>query len=250
MCIFVLAIMLTHIGRKRNYWHNVRLASLLCLTAGFVNVAGLSGFFVLTTNVTGHAAVFAQRLSHHQFGSATVVGLWMLLFFAGAFCSSLYIGKVGVNNRAAYTIPILAEIAILIAVGTLGKSFDRSVIKTEYFAGSLLFAMGMQNALVTMISGFDVRTTHLTGMFTDLGIDTSSYLYESSKRREVLQKKILLRIIIITFFLLGGVLGGYIFDRVSYHTFYIPAGILVVVMFYDSFSLQVKRILHNLRYTE
>ena len=51
-----------------------------------------------------------------------------------------------------------------------GNRYDGSVAKMELFAGSLLFAMGLQNALVSMVSGSVVRTTHLTGVVTDLGI--------------------------------------------------------------------------------
>jgi uncharacterized membrane protein YoaK (UPF0700 family) len=55
--------MLRHLGTKRTYGHNVNLASLLGLTGGFVNAAGFLAFAVLTTNVTGHAALFAERLA-------------------------------------------------------------------------------------------------------------------------------------------------------------------------------------------
>jgi uncharacterized membrane protein YoaK (UPF0700 family) len=55
--------MLRHLGNKRTYKHNVKLASLLGLTAGFVNAAGFLGFSVLTTNVTGHAALFAEQIA-------------------------------------------------------------------------------------------------------------------------------------------------------------------------------------------
>jgi uncharacterized membrane protein YoaK (UPF0700 family) len=239
--------MLRHTGNKRNYKHNIRLASMLCLTAGFVNVSGLLGFMVLTTNVTGHAAIFAEKLSRQDYRQALGVGLWMLLFFAGAFFSSLYIARVGQNNRLAYTVPIIVEITILVLVGSLGYTFDKTTIKTDYFAGSLLFAMGMQNAMVTVISGFVVRTTHLTGMFTDLGIELASLVHDRKKRNEMVRHKIALRLVIIFFFLLGGVLGGYIFQKLRYHTFYIPAGILLVVMFYNSFRFRALKILHNFK---
>src|SRR5690606_40963118 len=58
--------MFRHTGQKRNYKHNLRLATLLCLTAGLVNVGGLLAFNVFTTNVTGHAALLADALSLGQ----------------------------------------------------------------------------------------------------------------------------------------------------------------------------------------
>ncbi len=238
--------MLRHTGKKRTYSQNIKLATLLCLTAGFVNVSGLLGFLVFTTNVTGHAAVFAEKLATRDFHGAEVVGLWMLLFLAGAFFSSLYI-RHNAGNRRAFIVPVFAEIVILVVVGTVGTSFNRTPIETTFFAGSLLFAMGMQNAMVTVISGFDVRTTHLTGMFTDLGIDCASWLYDTGKRKEATRQKIRLRLVIIFFFLLGAILGGYIFNEWNCHTFYIPAAILVVVILYDIVRLKVLRLIHRLR---
>ena len=87
--------MLRHRGQRRTYQHNLRLAALLCLTAGFVNGAGFLAFAVLTTNVTGHVALFAERISRGDFLAAQTVGLWMLLFLLGAFVCSLLVGKVG-----------------------------------------------------------------------------------------------------------------------------------------------------------
>lgn len=222
--------MFRHRGQQRNFRQNIRLAVLLCLTAGFVNASGFLGFFVLTTNITGHAALLAVKLTEGDLRAVRMVALWLVLFLSGAFCSSLYLAKTG-----GYTLPILVEIIILCMVGYFGHTFDKSVVKTEYFAGSLLFAMGMQNALVSVISGSAVRTTHLTGMFTDLGIDLAA-AYMGYPR---VRKKILLRLTIILFFLLGGIIGGFAFIKLHYHCFYIAVGILVVAMCYDFFRVNL-----------
>jgi len=200
--------MFRHRGRKRNFKHDLRLAVLLCFTAGMVNAAGLFAFSVLTTNVTGHAALLAHKLATGDLQAAWIIVLWLLLFLAGAFFSSFCIEKVGQNKRFAYTLPIIIEIAILLQVGSFGHTFNQPAIKTAYFAGSLLFAMGMQNAFVSAISGYAVRTTHLTGMFTDLGIDLYALISVSHKNVAVVKRKIILRLVIIFFFLAGGIAGG------------------------------------------
>jgi uncharacterized membrane protein YoaK (UPF0700 family) len=79
--------MLRHIGSKRTYRHNVKLASLLAMTAGFVNAAGFLAFATLTTNVTGYAALFAERMAPGDWAGMRVIALWMFLFLAGAFSS-------------------------------------------------------------------------------------------------------------------------------------------------------------------
>lgn len=225
----------------------MRLASLLSLTAGFVNGAGFVAFSVLTTNVTGHVALFAEKIARGDFSAARVVGLWMLLFLLGAFICSLLIRIIGRNQRYAYVIPILTEIAILLFIALFGYRFDRSLVKTELFAGSLLFAMGLQNAMVTMISGSVVRTTHLTGMFTDLGIELSALLYPAKADTSDIKQKMTLRALIISFFIAGGISGAYLFSQVSYFSFFIPAGILVVAMFYDIFRVHAAKMIRKIR---
>ncbi|MGN6567477.1 MAG: YoaK family protein [Flavipsychrobacter sp.] len=233
--------MLRHIGSKRNFRHNVRLAVLLCLNAGFINAAGFMVFMVLTTNVTGHAALLAVNLAEGKLRAARMVALWLFLFLSGAFSSSLFISKHGRDKASAYTIPILFIILVLLFVATAGGSYDHSLKQTEYFAGSLLFSMGVQNAMVSIVSGSVVRTTHLTGMFTDLGVDLSAAVLSLRNINKVLKRRILLRLTIIVFFLLGGIAGGLVFQRWSFIAFYIPVGILIVTLFYDYFRVRITR---------
>src|SRR5476649_2743786 len=136
--------MLRHQGEKRTHRHNVKLASLLGMAAGFVNAAGFLGFSVLTTNVTGHAALFAERIAMHDWKTARVVALWMFLFLAGSFISGLVVSRIGRNQRFSYVVPIIIEILVLSGVALLGYRYDGSLLAKELFAGSLLFAMGLQ----------------------------------------------------------------------------------------------------------
>jgi uncharacterized membrane protein YoaK (UPF0700 family) len=238
--------MFRHTGTSRTPQHNIRLAALLCLTAGFVNVAGFLAFSVLTTNVTGHVALLAEKMVQQDFATARVVGLWMFMFLFGAFLSSFIVNNVFNNRQYSYVIPILAEIIILMIVAAYGYHFNRTVRETEFFAGSLLFAMGMQNSLVSMVSGSVVRTTHLTGMFTDLGIEIAAVIKRDETEKTKLKGQIRLRLIIIFFFFLGGILGGYLFGILKYHTFFIPAGILIIALFYDVFRFNAIKLARKL----
>jgi uncharacterized membrane protein YoaK (UPF0700 family) len=239
--------MLRHLGTKRTYAHNVKLASLLCVTAGFVNAAGFLGFSVLTTNVTGHAALFAERIALQDWKTARVVALWMFLFLLGAFISSLIVSFIGRNQRFSYLVPMLIEMSILLGVAIFGYRYDHSLVAKEIFAGSLLFAMGLQNSLVSMVSGSVVRTTHLTGTFTDLGIEMGQILQRNTKDRTVLKARIKLRSVIIFFFMGGALAGAYLFRHFSFHAFFIPLGILGFTLLYDVYRIKIKRYyrLHN-----
>jgi uncharacterized membrane protein YoaK (UPF0700 family) len=239
--------MLRHTGQHRSFSHNIRLAVLLCLNAGFINAAGFIAFAVLTTNVTGHAALLAVNLAGGQWRAARMVALWLVLFLAGALSSSLLISKIGRERPFAYTVPILIIICILLFVAIFGWHYHQLLPETEYFAGSLLFAMGMQNAMVSMISGSLVRTTHLTGMFTDLGIDLSAAILGSKPVNPVLKRRLGLRLTIIFSFLTGGLIGGIVFLKLSFAAFYVPVGLLLTALCYDYFRIKVTRVIRQHR---
>jgi uncharacterized membrane protein YoaK (UPF0700 family) len=239
--------MLTHIGTKRTYSHNVRLASLLGITAGFVNAAGFLAFGVLTTNVTGHAALFAERLAMDDWKTARVVALWMFLFLAGAFISSFIVSRVGRNQRYSYVVPILIETGILIAVALLGYRYNGSLVAKEIYAGSLLFAMGLQNALVSMVSGSVVRTTHLTGTFTDLGIELAQIMQRRRDDRHALKTRIKLRLAIIFFFMCGALAGAYLYHGFGFRVFLVPVAILLFTLLADIFRIRVKQYYRKIR---
>jgi uncharacterized membrane protein YoaK (UPF0700 family) len=238
--------MLRHLGAKRTYLHNVKLASLLSLIAGFVNAAGFLAFAVLTTNVTGHAALFAEGIALQQWQTARVVALWMFLFFAGAFISGLIVSRIGKNQQYSYVIPILIEIIILVSVALLGYRYDNSLDAREVFAGSLLFAMGLQNSLVSMVSGSVVRTTHLTGTFTDLGIELAQYIQKKHEDRPALSTRIKLHSAIIFFFLFGALSGAYLFRLYRFYAFFIPVAVLCYTLMYDVFRIKLKQYYRHL----
>lgn len=233
--------MFRHIGTRRNFIHNLRLAVLLCFTAGFVNACGFLAFATLTTNVTGHAAILAVKITENDFKGLLVILVWLLLFLSGAFLSSFYIHKVGRDKVYAYTLPMMVEILILVTVTIWGYKYSDTMVKHEFFPGSLLFAMGVQNAMVSMVSGSVVRTTHLTGIFTDLGIDLSVWAQSSTTVTTDLKKRIYLRLMIILFFLAGGIAGGFLYHLLKNLAFLVPVLVLMITIFYDYFRIRFGR---------
>jgi uncharacterized membrane protein YoaK (UPF0700 family) len=92
-----------------------------------------------------------------------------------------------------------------------------------------------------MISGSVVRTTHLTGTFTDLGIDLAQFLHSDKAKRPNLKSKIKLRIYIIFFFMTGAVFGAYLFHRFGFSSFFAPITILLFALVYDLLRIKAKR---------
>ena len=107
-------------------------------------------------------------------------------------------------------------------------------------ACSLLFAMGLQNSLVTKISNATVRTTHLTGLFTDLGIELSQlFFYKEPQIKLRLYSSIKLRLTIISFFFIGGIIGGISYGQIQLKSLIIPGIALAIGLIYDNVKLKI-----------
>lgn len=231
--------MFRHQGKTRTLSHNKKIASLLSFVAGIVNVAGFLSVQRLTTNVTGHFAFFIDEVFKRHFTESLIYFLYILFFFLGSFVSSLFIEIISKkNDRYIYVIPTLIESGILFAVAILGQ--HNIATHYNFIAFTLLFAMGLQNSLVTRISGAIVRTTHLTGLFTDLGIELSQlFFYKTKEQNEKLTSTIRLRLRIILFFFIGGVLGGIFYTYWSLYVLLIPATVLLFGLYYDTIKFQI-----------
>lgn len=234
--------MFRHRGKNRTIQQNKRIASLLSFVAGMVNVAGFLSVHRLTTNVTGHFAFFAEEIFSLNFSAAMIFLLFVGCFFFGSFVSNLLVEIVGKrNDRYTYVVPVVLEILILVFVGLMGNYLQAHW--PEAIACCLLFAMGMQNSLVTLISNAIVRTTHLTGLFTDLGIELSQlFFYRSAAAKRKLTATIFLRLRIIYYFFFGALSGGVMYGYLQLYILFIPAALLTGGLFYDIVRFKVVKL--------
>ena len=157
----------------------------------------------------------------------------------GAFISNFLSELVSKKHpNLHHVIPISIEITILIGVAIFGVQTELGSNEGKWVASSMLFAMGMQNALVTKISKSTVRTTHLTGLFTDLGIELSQlFFYKKPEERKRLKKSIYLRLSIIAFFFIGCISGGFIYNALQLKTLFVAATFLLIALLYDYIRL-------------
>lgn len=243
--------MFRHEGKKRTYTHNLRLASMLSFVAGLVNVSGVMQLQVLTTNVTGHFAYFAENIVLHKYASSIVFVFYVAAFMLGAFCSSLLIELFSRRSVASpYIFPISVEIICLLFVALSSSAWANANV----LALVLLFGMGLQNALVTRVSNSVVRTTHLTGLFTDLGIELSLFIFRKRYKHRLknLKQGVYLKCSIIFFFFIGSILGGFLVPQFHFKTLLVAVGCLIMAMFYDYFKLSFfhlkRRLFHHNRY--
>ena len=220
-------------GKPRSFIHNLRLASMLSFVAGIVNISGVLSITTLTTNLTGHFAFFSEEFVQGNYQTALNYVSYIIAFLFGAFlCSFLVKLVLKIRPEMSHTIPMLLEMAILVSVAFASA---KSVISDEWTARALLFSMGLQNALVTKISQATVRTTHLTGLFTDLGIEISQlFFYRGEVESKKLWRSIYLRLAIILFFFFGGVLGGFMYSVIQLNTLLLAALSLLIALVYEN----------------
>ena len=231
--------MFRHKGKTRTLQHNLRIASLLSFVAGIVNVAGFLAVQRLTTNVTGHFAFFVDEIFKLNFWQGFIYFLYIFFFLLGSFVSNFIVEMVSkISDRLIYIIPIIIESLILFFVALFGQFLI--LRNPNLLAFSLLFAMGLQNSLVTTISNATVRTTHLTGLFTDLGIDLSQlFFYKLKDQKDKLYSSIKLRLTIISFFFLGGLIGGIFYSTIKLYVLAIAGAILLIGIVYDDLKLKL-----------
>jgi uncharacterized membrane protein YoaK (UPF0700 family) len=213
--------MFKHEGADRSLRKNQVLAGYLAFVAGFVNSFGFLSFGVFTSHVTGNVTRLAERLS---VGDSAAVGAFAMIacFFAGAFAASVALeSDAALRRPRIYASLLFCEACLLVLAMLTARTASPAA------RDSLCVAMGLQNSLVTRLSGAVVRTTHLTGVVTDLGIETARWFRfwrsriaartnvrlvvgqvpPSAPRRD---RGILLFTIFATFMLgsVGGIIGG------------------------------------------
>ena len=189
-------------------------AVALSSVAGMVNVVGFLGF--------EHQAVSHMTGSTSQLGMAIAQGDWravghlwglLIAFSLGAMLSGLLIQDNTLQLGRRYGVALAIESALLLVAIPL---FEQQQI---WGALAAAMACGLQNAMATTFSGAVVRTTHLSGMFTDLGIGLGHPL-----RGLPLQvRRLTLSGLIISGFLGGGILGAWLFMHFRYDALLAPA---------------------------
>lgn len=195
-------------------------AGLLAFLAGLINVTGVLGFtHEAVTHLTGVTTWLGAALAAGETGNVEHLAGILFAFVAGAAICGLVIGGSPLKPGNRYALAFLLESVLLgVAIPLLIRGYPAGVFLT-------CAAMGLQNALVAAFSGSLIRTTHLSGLFTDLGILMGQALrgLPTDARRWKLCG------FVISGFLGGAVAGAAGFHRLSYRVLMIPAGITLII---------------------
>jgi uncharacterized membrane protein YoaK (UPF0700 family) len=208
-------------------------AFILAMVAGYVNVVGLLGFeHQSVSHLSGTATLFGASLINAPLNKSLILFGVLISFLIGSVISGWLLHAPTLKLGRHYDTALVIEFGLLIITAYLlthGKPYG------HFFASA---ACGLQNAMATTYSNAIIRTTHITGIFTDLGIMFGSFL-----RGEPLDsRKLKLFICIILGFILGGVLGAVMYAQFEYRSLYVPAlSCLVLAMSYKIYNLKRDR---------
>ncbi|SFV17244.1 YoaK family protein [Pseudoduganella namucuonensis] len=222
-------------GSKRSADANQQLGVLLAFVAGAINAGGFLAVQQYTSHMTGILSHMADSLALGAY-RLMLPGLGALLsFLAGAACSTLMVNFARQRKlHGEYANPLLLEAFLLLCFGVLGArlaSIDGLFVPLTVML--LCFLMGLQNALITKISKADIRTTHITGIVTDIGIELGKMLYWNGPGaahpvRADRQRLRVLCLLGLAFFV-GGVAGALGFKHMGYVAT-IPLALLLVAL--------------------
>jgi uncharacterized membrane protein YoaK (UPF0700 family) len=182
--------------------------------AGMVNTVGFLSFTHQgVTHLTGTTTLLSVALFEPGWRPALHLAALIGAFVAGATLSGFAIEHSVLRLGRRYGVILMIEAALLGAAAYLMKS---NVAAGSYLAS---MACGAQNAMASSYSGTVLRTTHLTGMFTDLGVVLGHWLRGVAAD----WKRFQLCANLIVAFIAGGAAGNLLFQKWGPQALYFPA---------------------------
>jgi uncharacterized membrane protein YoaK (UPF0700 family) len=211
---------------------NMTIWVILAFQAGLLNIGGFMACHSFVSHVTGFATMFGVELGMRSYGHAAGGGLVPVCFLMGAMISGFLVDirlRSGKDPKYHVVFGVLFSLILIVEIAGFNKLFGKFgeplALPRDYaLLGMLCLICGLQNATVSLVSKSVVRTTHLTGVTTDLGIG----LVRMMNRRllgvefEGEGRANLMRIGIILGFVLGSVAGFQIFRSWEFRGFIFP----------------------------
>lgn len=224
---------------------NLRLGCALCVVAGATNAGGFLAVGQYTSHMSGILSSVADNIVLGQLQLAAA-GLALLAAFISGSMTTTWIVNWSLRRqmRSAFARPLLVEAALLLIFGIFGAAINPfASLFVPLTVLLLCFIMGLQNAVITKVSHAEIRTTHVTGLLTDLGIELGKFLYfnRSPFGQKVVANRAKMRIhaLLVSSFLTGALLGAYGFKAYGYVST-IPLAILLLIMTWGPFMDDVR----------
>lgn len=224
--------------RHRTEASDRHLAFYLTFVAGAANAGGFMAVQQYTSHMSGMVSSMADNLVLGNVGLFLGGVFALLAFIFGAATSAILINWAKRKDlHSQYALPLAFE---AVAMAAFGLSGLLDGVLTAVTVALLCFIMGLQNAMITKLSGARIRTTHVTGLVTDVGIEIGKLFYRNSPavlgRPPVMadRDKLGLLSTLIGLFFIGGICGAVLFKTLG-----IPAAMFLAVplMLFAAFPL-------------
>lgn len=214
-------------GKNRTPRSNQQLGAIFAFVAGAVNAGGFLAVHQYTSHMTGFISSVSDNLI---MGNALLVvaGVGSLLSFIGGAAATAIIVNWARHRhlQSEYALALVAEAILLLLFGLLGANLNAYLdITIPLTVIVLCFVMGLQNAIMTKMSDATIRTTHLTGVVTDLGIELGKMLYWNHRHTRNAEgyvrarhEKVIFYSALLTMFFIGGIVGATGFKYIGYST--------------------------------
>ncbi|MBB4275351.1 YoaK family protein [Rhizobium mongolense] len=238
--------MLIRQGHERNEQIDRKLASCLAAIAGALNAAAFYAVGFFSANMTGNISTFSDHIAVGAWISALFYLAIIVTFILGATVSTLLINAGRRRNvHAIYAYSILTE-GILLAILGCADLWLLGEWRAPVLVIGLAFLMGLQNAVVTRISNARVRTTHISGMATDVGIELGMAFdilrgRERPSEAQYDRAKLLLHVQTILAFLFGGILGVLVYRSAGGLLLVATAALLLAIATAGIFRVRQQR---------
>jgi uncharacterized membrane protein YoaK (UPF0700 family) len=246
--------MFQHTGPGRTSRENRIVAAYLALVAGYVNSAGFVLIGSFTSHVTGNVGRLANDVAAGQIGATATTFTMLIAFLAGSFVASGILESAFLGRTTnAYAALLMIEAVLLLLFTEAAQLTPETYPRLRDLDAAILCAsMGMQNSLVTRLSGAVVRTTHLTGAFTDLGIEGARWFRwwrgklserigvklsfgDNPPERPAVPKTTLL-LTIVGGFIGGAIVGAAVGERLHYAAMIFPSAAVAALGVYAYFN--------------
>ena len=167
-------------GQHRTVDSNRLLGLLLAFNAGAVNAGGFLVVKLYTSHMTGFVSMLADNLIlGNMVLVLSAVGA-LLAFISGAALTAILVNWALQHRlHSTYALPLLIVALLMLVFGLVGAVTLNwpTPFAVPVTVLLLSFIMGLQNATVSKMSSSQIRTTHMTGVVTDLGIELGKLLY-------------------------------------------------------------------------
>jgi uncharacterized membrane protein YoaK (UPF0700 family) len=220
---------------QRTAQNNMRLGVTLCFVAGATNAGGFLAVGQYTSHMSGIVSSVADNLVLGQLTLALAGIAAVLAFLLGAMTTAWMVNW-GLRRQlqSAYGRPLLLEAGLLLVFGLFGTGINFFASLFAPLTVLLLcFIMGLQNAVITKISHAEIRTTHVTGLVTDLGIELGKLFYINRLTRDkpvvADRQRLAIHLKLISSFFVGALAGAIGFKSLGYYAT-IPLSVLLMVL--------------------